>query len=462
MSLRTKLFSAMVSLIVFMTVVFFALSHGYMAHLFKNYALAAREGDAEQWATLLSYYYVNNHNSWHNVDRYVAQVLDQRLSSGAVAGLEHLEILSPDRKQVIFATPSPQLDRRTFLAEGIVVPIQANGRTVGILALTDRDLQRLYHLEQRILDSMADATLAGAVATVLVALLVAFWLTRRITHPLQQLIHAIRRISEGDLGIKLAAETRDELGQVTMAFNHMAAQLAKMEQMRRHLVADVAHELRTPLTIIQGQLELIQQGVRQPEPAALLPIQDEVMRLTRLVDDLHQLSLAEAGVLPLEKRTTELVALVGRVVENFQIEAEERTIRLFMEAAVPAVYVWVDAHRMTQVFVNLVGNALRYTPAGGEVKVRVEETPQDVRVTVSDTGPGIAAEHLPHIFDRFYRVEEARSRESGGMGLGLAIAKEFVEAHRGRIEVVSRPGQGTSFIVVLPRMDTPAAGGAGS
>ncbi|MBX5436085.1 MAG: HAMP domain-containing protein [Alicyclobacillaceae bacterium] len=452
MSVRAKLFSAMVVLIVFMTGVFFVISHVYMENMFRQFAVATREADAQQWAVMLSYYYQKNGGTWRDVDKYVRQINEQKLSSGRETGLERLAIVDQDHHVIYSSKTSPHITQKEILSHGVEAPIIVGGRKIATLSVLDRDLEREYRLQEKILQSMAKAAMTGAVATGLVALLIGAWLTRRLTRPLQLLLDAIQRISQGDLRLKLPTDSRDEFGRVASAFNQMADQLAKAQEVRRHLVADVAHELRTPLTIIQGQLELIQQGVRKPDPETLLPIQDECMRLSRLVDDLHQLTLAEAGVLPLEVAPVDIVSLVQRVVDNFQVEADERDIRLAMRAESETAYAAVDANRMTQVFVNLVGNAIRYTPAGGRVTVVVREERGEVQIAVEDTGPGISEEHLPHLFDRFYRVEEARSRGNGGTGLGLAIAKEFVEAHKGRIEVKSQVGAGTVFTVFVPAL----------
>ncbi|MNN29905.1 Signal transduction histidine-protein kinase BaeS [compost metagenome] len=254
--------------------------------------------------------------------------------------------------------------------------------------------------------------------------------------------------------------SKDEYGKVAQAINGMSAQLARAEEVRRNLVADVAHELRTPLTIIRGKLDLLQQGGGQIQPEHLLPIQDEMIRLTRLVGDLHQLSLAEAGKLPLDFRPTDMGKLLREVVERVSWEAEAKNITLSMKVMGNRSIVSADAERMMQVFLNLLHNAIRYTPEDGRVMLTLRDVdvastvnprPRPMlQIRVQDTGPGVSPEHLPYLFNRFYRTDEARSRHAGGMGLGLAIAKEFVANHLGTLEAESRPGEGTAFIVTLP------------
>jgi two-component system sensor histidine kinase BaeS len=452
---RNKIFTAIAALVLFMTVVFYALSNNYLGALFRRYAEAAQQGTAEPWARSLAYYYVRNGYSWDGVNIYIAEIFRQ---TGAhhgsdVTQFEHLAVVDADNHVVAeYGYADNPLQRTGSIGQDIEVPIVVNGVTVGTLFIRDRGIEALYQIENTVLHSMALATFWGAVITALIALVVGAWMSRRITRPLKQMIQAIGQTAQGDLQTRLEIRSNDEFGEVARAFNDMTDQLSRTEEARRHLVADVAHELRIPLTVIRGQLELIQEGVKPAEPATLLPIQDEVMRLTRLVQDLHQLSLAEVGKLPLEKKPTNMLRFLERIRDNFQVESEDKQVVIAISSALAEedTVVSVDPDRITQVFVNLLGNALRYSPPGSEIAIRLDKDQDFLVVSVADMGPGIAEEHIPFIFNRFYRADEDRSRESGGTGIGLAIAKEFVEAHGGRIEVQSTVGKGTCFRVYLP------------
>jgi len=463
MKVRYKLLCAMAFLVLFMAGAFLTLSHVYVENLFVQYGFEARKSQTDQLASIIAYYYERNDQSWQGIGPFLISVL-HRNSSSAPNNYHDPDKVTIVDAQGLVVTGS-RLDGSTGISLGtsstIQSPITAGGQRIGTLYVHDRDLDRLYAIEINVLHSMTVATGLGVLIATVAALLIGAWLTRVLTRPLRHLTQAIQQLAKGNLASQAPVETRDEFGQVAAAFNDMAKQLARIEEARRHLVADVAHELRTPLTIIQGQLELVQQGVSQPGPEALLPIQDEVARLTGLVSDLHQLSLAEAGRLPLAQRPTDVAGLLQRIVDNFQIEAEERGLNLSLESPCGELVADVDPHRMTQVFVNLLGNAMRYTPADGRVTVLLNKCGSNpasgeerIQASFTDTGPGISQEHLPHVFERFYRGEEDRSRESGGMGLGLAIAKSLVEAHHGSIEVRSVLGQGATFIVHLPRFST--------
>lgn len=455
MRVRSKLILVMAVVICFMAVVFFVLANTYLGGLFKQYGQTARAGSAEQVARLLSYYYQSNHNSWNGVDKNLSEVFDTQGPMDRPVRPEYIVVLDANNHVVAEVGPHYRpvgTDVKSLMESGdVTVPVVVGSETVGTLWIRDRGVQGLFNVQQTVLHTITFSTMWGAIITGAVALIMVIWFARRFTRPLQHMLRAIQQLSQGDLETRLTIESKDEFGTVAQAFNNMATQLRVTEEARRHLVADVAHELRTPLTIMQGQLELIQQGVKKAEAKTLLPIQDEVMRLSRLVEDLHLLSLAEAGKLPLEITNVDIVKLVERVVDNFQFESEDKDISLRFEPNVQdSLYLAVDGHRVTQVFVNLISNALRYTPQGGEVKLTIIQQEGLVGVQVADSGPGIAEEHLPYVFDRFYRGEKDRSRGSGGAGLGLSIAKEFVEAHGGHIQTDSIVNRGTTFTVWFP------------
>jgi Signal transduction histidine kinase len=315
--------------------------------------------------------------------------------------------------------------------------------------------EQIGMLKAYVSDKMQAYWLKNWLMFMAVGLLLSYGISGMLTAPLRRLMAAIERVARGDLDVRVEVQADDEYGKVIRTFNDMTRRLKEAEDVRRRLVADVAHELRTPLSIVRLKLENAQQSGRPVPPETLLRIHDEVIRLGLLVEDLHDLSLAEAGRLTLDLRPIDLAARLEQIVEDVRMEGEEKGLVIRFAAEARPATVTADARRITQVFINLLTNAIRCTPAGGTVEVelrnRVRHEQADyARVAVRDTGIGIPAEELPHLFDRFYRVGKDRSRDTGGSGLGLAIAHQWVKAHGGFIRVASRPGEGTAFTVYLP------------
>ena len=292
--------------------------------------------------------------------------------------------------------------------------------------------------------------LAGGIAAV-VALMLGSVLFFQIVSPIQKLTSAAQKIAAGDLNQRIPTQSQDEIGTLATAFNRMADSLAKHEELRRNMIADVAHELRTPLTVIQGNLEAMLDGVLPTSPQEIATLRDEAALLTRLVADLRLLSLAESGQLKLERVTTNIAELITHAVEPFHTQAQSSAVELHLELASNLPQIGVDVDRITQVIRNLLSNALRHTPAGGQVTVTCKsDKPYELLITVSDTGEGISPDDLPYVFERFYRSDKSRSRASGGSGIGLAIVKQLVEAHGGKVWLESHLGQGSTFGFTLP------------
>jgi signal transduction histidine kinase len=290
---------------------------------------------------------------------------------------------------------------------------------------------------------------AGGLAA-LGALVVGSMQARRIVKPVRALAAAAHRVAGGDLSQRIPITSDDELGEMATAFNTMAAELEQQHELRHRAMADVAHELRTPLSVLQLQLESIEDGLTQPTPDVINGLQADVAHLGRLVEDLRVLTLADAGDLEIESEPVEVIGLVRDVVERMQGTARAETVTLEPKLSGGELQVVGDRQRLTQVLLNLLSNSLAHTPAGGVISVIADRTDDGVHVIVRDNGEGIANEDLPRIFERFYRVDRARSRATGGSGLGLSIAKSLVEAQGGTITVESQVGEGSTFTVWLP------------
>jgi signal transduction histidine kinase len=302
----------------------------------------------------------------------------------------------------------------------------------------------------RLSTSINRSLLLGGSLAIVIALILTLVLSRRMTSPIGVLAKAARRLGRGDLSQRVQLQGEGEVAALAQAFNFMAADLEHAEQLRRNLVADVAHELRTPLSNIQGYLEAIRDEVIKPNAATIRSLNEEAALLSRLVNELQELSLAEAGELKLVYQEEDITKLVKQAVTPWQPQLAAKEISLSLDLSDNLPLVNIDWQRVNQVLHNLLENAVAYTHKGGTISVAAMTQGDWVEVSVSDTGEGIPAEDLPHIFERFYRVDKSRARATGGSGLGLTIAKRLVEAHGGKITVQSKLGKGSRFSFTLP------------
>ncbi len=299
-------------------------------------------------------------------------------------------------------------------------------------------------------DAVGTALLIGLIAAAIVAVVAAALLSARISAPLSQLASASRRVSRGDYAQRLPPST-GEFGELAASFNEMAATLGATEQRRLDLIGDVAHELRTPMASVRGYVEGLEAGVFEPGPEAWRVLDEQTARLARLVDDLATLWRAESHDLRLESETLDGPAALAEAQVRNRPLATARSVHLDLGPVAPDL-VRADRTRLGQVIDNLVGNAIRYAPAGGHVELRSTRDERWVAISVHDDGPGLTPDQAARVFERFYRADPSRSRDAGGSGLGLTITKSLVEAMGGTIVVSSEgPGCGATFTVRLPR-----------
>ncbi len=298
--------------------------------------------------------------------------------------------------------------------------------------------------------AMGRFLLWGGLMAVAFALLITFLLSRRILAPIKTLTQTTRQLGKGDFSQRVKFKDKGEVGELAQAFNSMASDLERAEQLRRNMVADVAHELRTPLSNLKGYLEAVRDGVIKPDANAIRSLDEEASLLSRLVDDLQELSLAESGELKLDCRAADIAELISQTAGSMQPQMSSKGISLSIDVPdkLPAVH--IDSHRIGEVLRNLMENALVHTSKAGTITVTARVQGEWLEVSVTDTGEGIPAEDLSNIFERFYRVDKSRARTTGGSGLGLTIAKRLIEAHGGQIGVASQIGQGTQFTFTLP------------
>ncbi len=306
--------------------------------------------------------------------------------------------------------------------------------------------------QQLFLGEVNRALVTSALSAALAALITAFLLSRIMLRPIEALTQATRKLGKGDMTHRVRASSKDEIGELSQAFNTMADNLSRLEQLRRNLVSDVAHELRTPLSSLRGYLEAIQDGLLEPKPAIVNSLHEEVMLLSRLVDDLQELALAEAGQIQLKSQPVDMGMMVEKALHSLQPITEKKGISISVSIPDKLPALDADPARLKQILSNLLNNAVLYTPENGSIEVKAWAINEDIIVSVKDSGVGIAPEHLSFVFERFYRVDESRTRATGGAGLGLAIVKQLVQAHGGEVNVSSKLGEGTTFTLRLPQL----------
>jgi len=305
--------------------------------------------------------------------------------------------------------------------------------------------------------AVSDALTLAATAALIAAVLASYFISRQVVGPVQQMMALSHRIAKGEYGerLKVSGSVQynqlDELDQLGLSFNQMADKLEKTEAMRRQLIGDVTHELRTPLAAIKGYMEGLMDGVIPATPDSYQQVYSEADRLQRLVDDLQELSRVEAGAYQLKLESISPDDLIESVVKHLGRQFEEKEILLETKLNANLPLVSVDKDRILQVLTNLVGNALQYTSTGGRVTLTAAKEKNEIVISVSDTGIGISPDHLPFIFNRFYRTDKSRARASGGSGIGLTIAQALIKAHHGRIWAESTgEGKGSIFHFSLP------------
>ncbi len=341
--------------------------------------------------------------------------------------------LDPDliQKGIPFETPDDQ--QWTFLPTRFLLGVQLEA---GYLQRARRSLW-----------------LAGLTAGV-AAILLSFLLIRQMTGPLRKLDHASRRVAAGNFDERVDIRSSDEIGRLASSFNEMAESLEASEQVKKRLIADVSHELRTPITAIRTTLEGLRDGLIESTPGTLTALHDKILLTTRLVQDLHQLALADAGRLSIQPSRCSIETILEGILETIGVQMEDEGIELVRDIQPGLPKIDADVHRIEQVLLNLLSNAIRHTPSGGRIVVRSKLERGEIQVHVCDSGPGLPEDVLPHVFDRFYRADEARSSDTGA-GLGLSIAKALIEAHDGRIWAENGPEGGACFAFALPILPPP-------
>ena len=407
--------------------------------------------------------YYRERGDWEGIQPYVEQwesLYGRRIiltdSSGVVVADSQGELLGqqyhPDKSGMRLPPPwEGELLGQQYHPDkpGMHLPPPWEGSSVGTFYISPEP-SAVFPSPLSLSHAISRFLLWGALLAATVALLLTFFLSRRISAPVKALTLAARQLGHGNLCQRVQSKEKGEVGELAQAFNAMAENLERGEQLRRNMIADTAHELRTPLSNLKGYLEAIHDGVVKPDPDGIRSLDEEANLLSRLVDDLQELSLAEAGELKLDCQMEDFIKLLKRTAAVRQSQATAKGVLISADLPKKLPLVNIDSRRLSQVLLNLIDNAISHTPQGGIITVSARQLDNWLEVSVEDTGEGIPAEDLPNVFERFYRVDKSRARATGGTGLGLAIAKYFVEAHNGRIQVQSELGKGSRFTFTIP------------
>jgi len=436
-SLRFRIMLAF-SLVILVTVgtVFFFFSQTTKGEITRFEERVERTLATRMAAELTHYYRLQG--SWEGIQPFVEQW----------GTLSERRIILVDTEGIVVADSQGDLLGKPYEPDSpgmILEPPQQQGASA-ILYVSEAKSTSLYILYQAI----GRFLIWGASVAIAAALLLTFFLSRRISAPIRVLTVTAKKLGQGDFSQRVQIKDKSEVGELAQAFNSMANDLERAEQLRRNLVADVAHELRTPLSNIRGYLEAVGDGVVAADAATIRSLYEEATLLSRLVDDLQDLALAEAGELKLVFQAEDIAELINRTVAAMQSQVSAKGLLVSIDLSDKLPPVNIDYHRISQVLRNLLENAVAHTVKGEVITVAARQQGSWIEVTVADTGEGIPAEDLPNIFERFYRVDKSRTRATGGSGLGLTIAKRLIEAHSGKIEVQSELGKGSRFSFTVP------------
>lgn len=406
-----------------------------------EYLYETHEVMLNDWAHTFVAYYTYNGNNWDGVEN-LGHVAELKQSGVVLSNLNGRVLYHYDDAYIGRQVPQEIYSRGYIL--------RVDNQVIGILYPAALFSDTFMQLEQNFVKSTMVAVVKGAFFTSLFAIIIGMALSIHIVHPVRELTRAAKRMAKGNFEEPLPIYSTDEIGDLSRSFNTMAQEIEHGIEMREQMMADTSHELRTPLTVLASKLEFSLEQNKPLETEEIVVLYDEVIRLKGLVNELQDLSKLEAGHTVLDKTLIKFADYFEDFAVLLDAEAESRNLTLEVDLKEAPEYCYADSKRLKQIVLNLVNNAFRYTPEGGTVTIIAKEQNGDFLFSVQDTGMGIASEDVNKIFDRFYRTDRSRDRESGGSGLGLAITKALVDAHGGWIKVDSQLNEGTTFTIMLP------------
>jgi signal transduction histidine kinase len=459
MKISHRLTLAMAALAVFSIFVLAGLIYDSTGNIFSRYINRSISVQHQRWAEGLESFYAEQ-GSWENLQVYLQNPAGNTNSPGHHRGrgpganaqrfmMGDIVVVDANH-QIIGDSSDTRLGKYVSDVElKNAYPLQVGNKYIGSVIFYETGMNRLGELEIDFLTNMSRATLLAGLLTLIIAVMLAIFISRKISQPISELALATNQLAEGNWSTRAKIKGDQEITVLADNFNLMAQKLEEAQTRRENMTADIIHELKTPLSILRGNLESLQSGALVASEETFLSLQDEVIRLTKLVEDLEVLSRLESGNLALNLQPCEISGLIDALFPIINtLELQGKIFKSELVDDLPPLY--VDRNRTLQVLINLLSNAMSYTPEGGSITLQAKKEEGFVHLTISDSGKGIEEQDLKHIFDRFYRADRSRSRRLGGTGLGLAIARGFVEAQEGKIWAESTPGKGSTFHLLLP------------
>ena len=442
-SLATKLILAFL-LVIFIGIGTIAIFTRFSTNREFNQFVIQRDKD-EMGEELARYYQING--SWEGIDTSYIGFTAERY--GHRNGKPSNFFLTDADGVVLIEGGSHGRGEMANSQTNEAAPIFVDNMVVGYLFIESPPANR-NSVEINFVNRLDSLMVPTAIGAVLLAFILGIILSRTIARPIRELTNATREMAKGKLGQTVKVHSNDEIGELAEAFNKMSSDLARSTNLRKQMTADIAHELRTPLSLIIGHAEGVHDGVLEPSRENFEIIREEAGRLEQLVNDLRTLSLADAGELSVDLQPTDINAFLNDTRSRYMPLFEKSRVALNLELDSTPLQTNLDSNRFAQVVNNIMDNALRHTPEGGYVIVGAKRVNENVQISIQDSGEGVSPEEASHLFDRFYRTDESRTRDDGGSGLGLAIAKSIIELHKGKIWAESEKGKGLKILIELP------------
>lgn len=459
MNLRTKISLSLLFVSMILIIVISLFANLFLEKQFRQYIIEKQENTNKEITSLIGQQYIKD-NQWNSdaIQTIGVNALEQGLivkvfdKSGKTIwdAEKHNSGMCSQMIQHMSSNMASRYGKWEGKYTEVEYPINSLLNNVGTVKIGFYGPFYFNDHDLAFINTLNKALMGVALFAIIFSFIIGAILARRISNPIERVIDAAKNIAKGNFKVRSEEKSHTkEISELTSSINHLASTLQSQETLRKQMTQDVAHELRTPMTILQSHIEAMMDGIWEPTVERLKSCHEEIIRINSMIGDLNKVAKYESEHLVLSKAEFDILELISNVVTNFESQFKNKNISL--KYAGDSVTINADKDTIMQVLINLVSNALKHTVSGGTVEISSKRLEDSVQIVVEDNGEGIPEEELPHIFERFYRVDKSRNKATGGVGIGLTISKSIVNAHGGTIEVESKVNKGTRFIVRLPR-----------